>query len=281
MTDVLQKKIFTEEARKEIDEKKIRPATYFWDTMDTTLGEYKDLSIFKTWVSVREIPLYSTDDAFTFLYSEENEEMLQYSPYQKEWLEVVKLGESKKGHTKESYQVAMDYTFRDMPTSLWIMKALHHLLSFEGMMGKSILDYDHIIEFGAGIGETARMIFNRGFTGSYSIIDLPNVARISKYYLDDKKVDYIEVKDIINRPKTLFIALWSLSEIPFEARYDLAEKIEGMDHLILFSNEILGMNNREFFLYFWQPLTKTWSRLQKMAFHHSDGGNNYLVGKAF
>src|SRR5580765_5696707 len=129
----------------------------FWEAANQALGKYTDYSEFKNWKEVQEIPLYHPDDDFTFLYASENETLLNESKYKQEWLKVLDLGESKLGHSEESYQKAMSFVFYERLTSLLIMKALHHLLTFEEIREKSILEYDHIIEFGAGIGETARM----------------------------------------------------------------------------------------------------------------------------
>ena len=115
-----------------------------------------------------------------------------------------------------------------MNTTGFRLKSLHHVLSFEQLREKSILDYDCIVEFGAGIGDTAHPIFDRGYRGAYFIVDFPEIARISSYYLGGRAEVLHSVEDIPDYLPLdlLLIATWSLSEAPLELRHKIAEKLE-------------------------------------------------------
>ena len=143
-----------------------------------------------------------------------------------------------------------------MSTTGFRLKSLHHVLTFEQLRQKSILDYDCIVEFGAGIGDTAHTIFDRGYRGAYFIVDFPEIARISNYYLGGRAEVLHSVDDIPDYLplKLLFIATWSLSEAPLEVRNKIAEKLSGADYLVLFQFSFYGINNMEYFVEQW-PVT--------------------------
>src|SRR5437870_4595143 len=83
---------------------------------------------------------------------------------------------------------------------------------------------------------TANTIFDRGYRGAYFIVDFPEIARISSYYLGGRAEVLHSVDDIPDYLplNLLFIATWSLSEAPLELRNKIAEKLSGADYLILF-----------------------------------------------
>src|SRR5437870_783018 len=83
---------------------------------------------------------------------------------------------------------------------------------------------------------TAHTIFDRGYRGAYFIVDFPEIARISSYYLGGRAEVLHSVDDIPDYLplNLLFIATWSLSEAPLELRNKIAEKLSGADCLILF-----------------------------------------------
>ena len=254
--------------------------------------EQKDISGFKSWDLITDVILYSplapihSDDAQTD-YMPENTEMIKYNYDKKEWLDVISLGESKLGHISDhSHSIAMSLKFMNLDTSYWRMKTLHHVLTFEQQMHKSIIDYDHIVEFGAGIGETARMILDRGFKGSYTILDLPQIGKISQYYTEGKTKLVTDINDLETEDhdpdRSLFIATWSLSEVPESLRWKIAAKIKGYDQLITFQRNFwheYSIDNLAFFLGDWAYNTLTFQRYKDILFHTANNGNYYLIGK--
>src|SRR5262245_15285893 len=122
----------------------------FWDDVEKELNNETDLTNFKNWSLVRQIPLYTDNELFDD-YAFDVATLA--TP---EWDSVIRNQESKLGHSHWSYEKAIkqwDYG----TTTAFRLKALHHALTFEEMRERSITDYDLIIDFGAGIGELAHV----------------------------------------------------------------------------------------------------------------------------
>ncbi len=240
-----------------------------------------DLENFKNDKAVRELPLYNPHELKTE-YAADNRKLLANSFSRTSWEAILEFGEPFKGHGSQDSHDSVHFEFQPgIRTSAWCMKSLHHILTFEKMRGKPIESYENIVEIGAGIGETARMIFDKGFTGKYYIIDFPEVSKISSYYLDNRS---IPLDNIIKLPydetdNTLFIATWSLSETPIEYRNQIAERIKGFDQLLLFQRQFKEISNPKYFFEEWPYRSKVFYRIQDLGFHKGDGGNMYMIGK--
>jgi len=257
----------------------------FWDEQRIKFKQKLatgNMEEFKTWDEVRAVPLYHPNELYE-QYLQDNLLLLKTLYW---WQEVFNMGEPKVGHTEQSYQQVVRQ-YNGIETTAWAQKSLHHCLQFEALMpyGTNITNYDNIIEFGAGIGDTARTIFNKGFRGRYHIIDLPEIHQISKYYISNvhRGADVSTYDSVENLPflpgKNLFIATWSLSEVDFALREKIARYLKGADCLIVFQNQIFGRNNVDYFLFQWPQLFDVFVRLRYLEFHKGDGGNFYLVGK--
>ena len=252
----------------------------FWVDRCEELSEENDFADFKNWQRVRDIPLYSDFEYFQD-YAFEVEIMIGESPRQQQWEDFLKKGEPFCGHSKESFAKACKTLSSGIVTTPFRLKTLHHLLTFEEMRNKSILDYDHIIEFGAGIGDIAHAVFELGFKGSYQIVDLAEIIRISNYYLDDYAIEkWTNINECIVSKNTLFIATWSLSEVPFSYRNQVVKKIKGSDYLIVFQKSFREINNTEYFINQWPYLTNSFYRIRQLLFHEADKGSVYLIGKS-
>jgi hypothetical protein len=118
----------------------------------------------------------------------------------------------------------------------------YHIKTFEEKTKLLINDAKLIIEFGGGYGNLCRLIHKLGFTGKYIIFDLPEFSLIQEFYLG---VNGLEVQKLGGNPKTkesqifsssdidelisevshenidLFLATWSLSEVPLGLREKL------------------------------------------------------------
>ena len=155
----------------------------FWTDRKCEL-ENINLSDFKTNSFVHSIPIYSYAQ-YEDQYGENIKEMLSLMSLndRQNWLRV--LPEPKLGHTTESYEgikrnIQIDGT--DYITSPWSLKSCHHAMSYVHHTDKKFSDYDQIVEFGPGIGDTCRVINELGFKGNYYLYDLPEVYRISSFY---------------------------------------------------------------------------------------------------
>lgn len=247
----------------------------YWDFVRKDIKKETNFSNFKNWDLVRDIPIYSNVELVPE-YIKECEKLIHDSEYRTLWSKHLK--EPRLGHTDVSYKQAI-IKFNNKETTGWVLKSLHHVLTFERMMQKSILDYDRIIEFGAGIGETARLILDAGFKGKYIIIDLPEILNISKYYLGNSAIYLDNIDEIQYIKKTLFIATWSVSECSLSYRNKISQKIRGYDQLIAFQNKFQDIENLKYFVEEWPYLTNVFYRLQNQYFHKADHGNMYLIGK--
>jgi len=254
----------------------------WWDQVRTML--HGDLNEFKTWSVVRQIPLYNPNESFAHHYIRENQMMLAKL---KEWKGVdwSILREPEIGHTPESYEqikaVLPWCAAEDVTTSNWVMKCLHHILTFETIRQKSILEYDTIVEVGAGIGEVARIILDRGFQGNYYIVDFPEISQLSNHYLKDRdKLFFVDnIEKVRHSGQTLLIATWSLSEVPLNYRDNIGSHLFGSDSLITFQGQFKDISNADYFLYKWPEASGSYVRLKPLQFHPYDGGNFYLIGK--
>lgn len=99
----------------------------------------------------------------------------------------------------------------------------------------------------------ANLIQKMGFSGAYSIFDIPEFLALQKYYLQlngaDMQVKFFDSVDSINVVSPdIFIATWSLSEAPIELRDSLLQKI-GRPHyvLIAYQQNFCGIDNVKYF----------------------------------
>lgn len=248
----------------------------FWTETKKKLMDETDFNVFKTWDTVRSIPIYNPNE-FYDQYRPEVEEMLGEPSTL--WKLVLK--EPFFGHTEESYKEAQKFAFNEtVECTPWTLKSAHHILTFEKHMGKSILDYDQIIDFGSGVGETSRMILDLGFKGEYYLYDLPETVRIPLAYLKDySNVKAVEhYSEIPQGKKTLFIGTWSLSEVPYKYRTEIAKYFTGQDFLIIYQNQVFKYNNSNYFLLDFPKESGTFVRLDMIKWHGGGGGNFYLIG---
>lgn len=223
----------------------------YWSEQKLRFDQETDLNIFKTWNSVLSVPLYAHSQ-FESDYATDLARMYYSTPHdvQTLWQKVLK--EPILGHTVDSYKTVLKFLSVDgavIECTPWTLKCGHHVLSFLTETGRKLSDYDQIIEFGPGIGETCRIINDLGFTGDYYLYDLPEVLRISTFY--NKK--YPNVKGITHYSqvksdrKTLFIGTWSISEVPIEYRDEVFEHFKNADFLIVYQHKGFEYNNHEYF----------------------------------
>jgi len=249
----------------------------FWTKTKQELAAEKDLNVFKTWKTVNSIPIYHPHECFD-QYRVEVEVLLK-DKLNDEWTKVLK--EPFLGHTEASYATASKKIFNGtVECSAWTLKTAHHILTFQAMTGKDITDYDQIVEFGSGIGETARMILDMGFKGDYLLYDLPETVRIPVFYLS--KYDNVKAinnyTEIPQGKKTLFIGTWSLSEVPINYRNPIISHLKGeTDYLIIFQKAIWGYDNLTYFTVDFPMLSNSYIKIQQIPWHAGWGGNYFLV----
>jgi hypothetical protein len=132
------------------------------------------------------------------------------------------------------------------PTSYYLMKdssgnLVHHAYSLQQLLEHSDIPLSKvktIFEFGGGYGSFCRLSRRLGFCGKYLIYDLPGFCLLQQYFLrsvfPDVMVDLNGVREggigtfwkekelkkslVSNEELTWFIAMWSISESPFDTR---------------------------------------------------------------
>jgi hypothetical protein len=175
---------------------------------------------------------------------------------------------------------------------------MYHICQFEDRIKYRVKDFKIIVEFGGGYGCMCRLLHAQGFNGKYIIYDLPEFAALQQYYLrlnsisvkDIKSFEWSEsgvfcvskleaLKNVINTVdigNSMFIAMWSLSEVPKELRYLILQLIHGFKgFLIAYQVEFEGIKNHQFFMN-WanQNNSITWQNCQITYLT----GNYYLIG---
>lgn len=140
---------------------------------------------------------------------------------------------------------------------------------YEEVTGKSIVDFDHIFEFGGGHGCMCRLIHRLGFRGRYLIYDLPMLALLQRFYLENNGIqgtfhtwDFEVLKNVEPaQQNTLFIATWSLSEAPYSIRDEVFNVVSDCDGFLIASQfKIRELDNLMYF--------RTWvEKLPDMTWH--------------
>ncbi len=231
----------------------------YWNRVGQMMNSGLNMDNFKNWDLVRKIPIYNygiVDSQVVSIVDPFEEEVIQMlqkkSPEeQKRWASLLK--EPFRGHSSKSYLDASVLLFGLDPSpvwaSQWAVKSAHHLLFFEEVSGLLLKSYDQIVEIGAGIGETARILLDSGFQKPYRVLDLPEIYRISSYYLSDyPNVSFHNQFQTIPREgKTLVIGTWSFSEMPIPERDLLVEYFHGADFHFIWQDLFYEYDNQMYF----------------------------------
>jgi len=244
-----------------------------------------NLAEFKTWDTVLSVPLYSPTEYRREYLAEVQLLASQLSPRRRQAY-LRALPEPRLGHSEASYQSAQVVPCFDGQVdgcTAWSLKTAHHALTYEVATGLRLEDYEQIVDFGAGIGEMARLVHDLGFEGHYVIYDLPQVAEISSFYLRGSGHNVTLATHFSSIPtsrRTLLIATWSLSEVPFDYRDQILRHFAGADFLIIFQARVFDYHNSPYFLFNFTRRSDTYMRLIPLQFHTGGGGNYYLIATA-
>lgn len=252
----------------------------YWTEQKTKFND-EDLNVFKTWHGVRSVPLYA-EFQFEEPYAQDFAKMFFHLSDEDKvkWRKSIK--EPFLGHTEESYKrVKKTFVIGEerFETTPWSVKSNHHALTFESITKNKFNDYEQIVEFGAGIGDTCRVINDIGYTGDYYIYDLPEVLRISTFYNSDSPnvKGATHYSQIPNDKKTLFIGTWSISEVPPAYRDEVFTHFINADYHLIYQNVAFEYDNNEYFTKTFPNLIKRNIQLMDIPWlSHIAGGNLYL-----
>jgi hypothetical protein len=151
------------------------------------------------------------------------------------------------GEPKDSYH--------GLPYSSSMIHQAAHLARLETRTGKRIDKLKRILEFGAGFGSMALAVYRAGFRGEYLIYDLPEVALLSRYFLEKEgvPVQHLTGDERPGKPLDLLLCMSSISEAP-----------------PVFRDEFLGSIKTKTAMFFYQEQFKEWDNLA--YFHGLDLG---------
>jgi hypothetical protein len=166
----------------------------------------------------------------------------------------------------------------------------YHLQRFESLSGLKVEQMGQVFEFGGGFGGMCRLFHAIGFRGSYHIYDLPEFSALQRYYLQVNGIEFAPGHSspgvslstdhlrFAASPCTpdLFLANWSLSEVPIEFRATVVSKMQPRAWLIGFQANFEEIDNLGFFTQWISARTRWKWRLERIT--HHPGENYYLVG---
>ena len=138
----------------------------------------------------------------------------------------------------------------------------------------NVLDKENIsiIEFGGGYGNFCRLTYNFGYTGSYSIIDFPEMQHIQQHFLNYSLPQQLKNKTISFYPTIqeeiftqknvrnpiLFIGTYSLSETQMDVRQEMEKYYNKYDYIFISFGKLFdSIDNVEYFNNLQHKLTST------------------------
>jgi len=176
----------------------------------------------------------------------------------------------------------------------------YHLAVFEECTQFHIENFACIFEFGGGYGCMCRLTHRLGFKGKYVIFDLPAFSLLQQYYLKSLGlpcVDYEELwttqcgiaclsefegfRNLLSHYCTseecLFIANWSLSEVPTSFRNEVLASITHCRAILISYQQRFEEIDNMIFFGQWRASREDFEWYQWHMEHLP--GNWYLIGK--
>ena len=175
----------------------------------------------------------------------------------------------------------------------------YHACRFEEATGRSLASMRTIVEFGGGYGRFCHLAHDLGFTGTYVIFDLPEVAVLQRFYLRHVGLTVSEAREatwpargvvtvvdpneltalLRQRPcgEAAFVAISSLSEAPLALRDTALAAVTSFDaFLIHYAAAHDALDNRAYFSG-WRPALADyhWSDAE---IPHLEKSTSYLFG---
>lgn len=130
-----------------------------------------------------------------------------------------------------------------------LMQLYNHFDKFD------VTKQDSIFEFGGGYGSLCRLIHKLGFNKKYCLYDIEDYLGLQKLFLSNtiglagrsiQMCEWRDIQPVASWPANLFVALWSLSESPFNVRDKILGMVKADYYLITFHKDF-GGDNVEYF----------------------------------
>lgn len=120
-------------------------------------------------------------------------------------------------------------------------------------------EIENIVDIGGGYGNFCRLVYDFGFEGTYTIVDLPGMHILQKYYLsmvrpkemNGNKIGFCLSQDekAYSSEKSMLIATFSMSEMPISSRKIIEGKLQNFNYIFLAYNQsFYGVDNIDYFL---------------------------------
>lgn len=133
------------------------------------------------------------------------------------------------------------------PTRVWnglsqsTMRSIYYYRDLDRILDFSSIS--HVTDFGAGYGNNCRVWRSLGYSGGYSLVDLPFMNEIQKYYLqnvlsDLNNINFIQTDRsfIPSTKKSIFFATFSLNETSLNKREEIESQILSHDYIFIHYN---------------------------------------------
>lgn len=254
----------------------------FWAEVERIAQEAPPSDTFKTdWIS-RKVPLYSWKMmSYDAIYLQDVIHYLNSSNVSTKKI-CSALKEREIGHNRETWENHVFTPTKQLKdVSVWTIKSFHHWLTLKQMLTHRLLSsYDHIVEIGAGVGESARVLHDTfGFSDKrYTIVDLPPIIEFSKRNLLDYPVQFAtNIEDVNVNRNTLVFSTWGLSEIPLDVRQRMMDHCKKADLFVAFQAKIFDIDNRDYFCRQYPSKYNKSINLKHIPLHNVDGGNFYML----
>jgi hypothetical protein len=140
------------------------------------------------------------------------------------------------------------------------MQHAYYLSIIRDNLGVFIPDgeIESITELGGGYGNFCRIVYGLGYTGNYSILDLSEMHSIQRHFLsygcapqiNNKLIGFYSLSDQEILPKSsrsLFMATFSLSEMPLQSRLEIEEIYQHFGYLFFAYNSSFGVEDNEIY----------------------------------
>jgi len=240
---------------------------------------------FLRWDVLTETMVVGNDD---FVLTELNH-LKQDTEWTERWSKAIK--EVTVGHPKPFYKHPL--------SSANLIHHAHHIAQFEKRTGTRTEEIDFVVEFGAGYGSMCRLFYNLGYSGTYMMYDLPIFNELQKYYLQSMGIsiysdssphagitaacisNFDTLKEILSTGnltgKTLFIALWSISEVPLILREKIFSLVSDFSFFLIgYQSKFGEVDNTKYFDNLTNQLSNTFVWSNEELGHLP--GNYLLIG---